>query len=197
MAKSPVCSIPDCSKSVYARGWCSAHYQKWLRHGDPEGGGTPIGMPVKFFNEVVLSHQSDDCLIWPYGKDGNGYATLLLCGKRGHVHRFVCEAKNGPPPFSKAEAAHSCGNGHLGCVNQQHLRWKTRTENQNDRIIHGTSPSNPGEKNGNAKLTEADVLKIRSLENTATTNEIARQFSIHFSTVRSIILRKKWNHIPG
>lgn len=30
------CSIAECSDKVIARGWCSKHYQRWKRHGDPE-----------------------------------------------------------------------------------------------------------------------------------------------------------------
>lgn len=35
------CSIDGCEKPVLARGWCSAHWTRWKRHGDPLGGGTP------------------------------------------------------------------------------------------------------------------------------------------------------------
>lgn len=31
----PPCSIAGCGKSVEARGWCSAHYNRWKRHGSP------------------------------------------------------------------------------------------------------------------------------------------------------------------
>lgn len=30
------CKIKPCSKPKLARGWCSQHYYKWLRRGDPE-----------------------------------------------------------------------------------------------------------------------------------------------------------------
>lgn len=33
------CHIEDCEGRVLARGWCSSHYQRWLRHGDPLAGG--------------------------------------------------------------------------------------------------------------------------------------------------------------
>lgn len=33
----PVCSIDDCQNRVFARMWCSKHYTRWLRHGDPHG----------------------------------------------------------------------------------------------------------------------------------------------------------------
>lgn len=32
------CSIPGCSGSARARGWCLAHWKRWQRHGDPLGG---------------------------------------------------------------------------------------------------------------------------------------------------------------
>lgn len=30
-----LCSVESCSAPVQARGWCPAHYERWLRHGDP------------------------------------------------------------------------------------------------------------------------------------------------------------------
>lgn len=34
MAKA-TCSIDDCPKPRLSRGWCSAHYQRWKKYGDP------------------------------------------------------------------------------------------------------------------------------------------------------------------
>lgn len=31
-----ICSIPDCDRRHYARGWCAKHYSKWRRSGTPE-----------------------------------------------------------------------------------------------------------------------------------------------------------------
>ena len=33
MATSRLCSIPDCGKPVWARGWCGMHYQRWKASG--------------------------------------------------------------------------------------------------------------------------------------------------------------------
>lgn len=35
MANSPICSVPGCGKQHLARGWCTQHYQRWRKYGDP------------------------------------------------------------------------------------------------------------------------------------------------------------------
>lgn len=34
--KTKTCSVAGCDKPIKARGWCSGHYSKWQRNGDPE-----------------------------------------------------------------------------------------------------------------------------------------------------------------
>ncbi len=36
-----VCTIDGCGKTASHRGWCTAHYTRWQRHGDPVGGAKP------------------------------------------------------------------------------------------------------------------------------------------------------------
>lgn len=31
-----VCSVSDCDRQVKCRGWCSTHYNRWFRNGDPQ-----------------------------------------------------------------------------------------------------------------------------------------------------------------
>lgn len=35
------CSIDECPRPTYARGWCGKHYKRWQRHGDPLVGERP------------------------------------------------------------------------------------------------------------------------------------------------------------
>ena len=41
MASPRICAVEGCSKPAHARGWCSAHHNRWCRHGNPLGGGSP------------------------------------------------------------------------------------------------------------------------------------------------------------
>jgi hypothetical protein len=191
MAKSRICSIPDCGKRVEAHGWCVAHYNRWYRHGSPLGGGISKGEALRYFREVVLTYDGTDCLTWPYDCSTSGYGRLHYNGKQKNVSRLVCEEIEGEPPTECHEAAHSCGNGHLGCVAKRHLSWKTPAENSSDKFEHGTNPA--GEKNGGAKLSKKDVAEIRRLLGSMKQQDIADRFCVSSSLVSQIKSGKLWN----
>ncbi|RWO34773.1 MAG: hypothetical protein EOS10_00270 [Mesorhizobium sp.] len=129
-----ICSISDCGKSHAARGWCIVHYQRWSRHGDPLAGRkTMNGEPQRYYREVVLTYEGDECIPWPYVVSFGGYGRMKKDGTMQFVHRLVCAEVNGPPPTPDHEAAHSCGKGHLACVTKRHLSWKTPKENCAER----------------------------------------------------------------
>lgn len=135
------CKHAACEAESYCRGWCVKHYQRWMKHGDAEKTlikMTKKGEPLRFFNEVLMSYEGGDCIDWPYAKIPAGYGQVWFEGKLELVTRLLCRIKNGPPPGEGYDAAHSCGNGHLGCSNHNHLSWKTRKENVADMKRHGT-----------------------------------------------------------
>lgn len=198
MAAKPLCSIADCGKvEVNSRGWCIAHYHRWRKHGDPLIGGplrrrTANGEPWRYFEDEVLPYRGDDCLTWPYA-NVKGYGIIRIDGKAHLVSRLVCEATHGAAPTPEHEAAHSCGRGQLGCVAKAHLSWKTPVENKADELIHGTR--NRGARNGMAKLTENDVIAIRSLHGKVTPKRIAEQFSVSCWTIYDILRGRYWDWI--
>nr|WP_155997857.1 hypothetical protein [Ochrobactrum sp. UNC390CL2Tsu3S39] len=105
-----------------------------------------------------------------------------------YVSRYVCEKTNGPSPDKNYDCAHSCGKGHLGCVNPKHLSWKTRADNLADTVIHGTHRR--GERSNLSKLTEAEVFEIKY--STANQRQTAAQYGIDQSTVSDIRRGKSW-----
>lgn len=139
-------------------------------------------------------HKSADCLIWPFST-ARGYGHFCLNQKHVYAHRYMCELINGAPPTPAHQAAHSCGNGHKGCVHPQHLSWKTQSENQIDRRLHGTTKRN---KNGHpGSLTPAQVLAIRSLGGSKTQDEIAAMFGTTRTNVQLILAGKTKVRIFG
>ena len=188
-----LCSIPGCGRKHSSRGWCLVHWKRWKRHGDPLAGRTFIGTPLRYFRGTVLTYDGDECLVWPFSRSTAGYGYLCDGGKSFLVSRLVCEAVYGEPPTPKHEAAHSCGNGHLGCVTKIHLRWATHTENIADTIRHGMLAQ--GERHYSAKLTNAQAEQIRDLKGTMTQRGIAARFGISRQGVSRIHLRKTYKLI--
>jgi hypothetical protein len=167
---------------------CCGHYKRWRRHGDPAAGGITPGTAHEFYREL-LKYEGDDCVQWPFGTVG-GYGNIHIGRKSKVVSRLLCEDTHGPPPTPEHHAAHSCGNGRLGCVNRHHLRWATPAENLADRVHHGTT--NHGERNGSAKLSIDDVRQIRALKDFMVQTEISAMFGVSFGTVSKIHKRRIW-----
>lgn len=185
-----ICSIEGCTKPAKGRGWCHMHWRRWRTTGDPrKTNRTPLGEPQEFFKNTVLPHDGSDCLFWPYGKI-SGSAVLWNGTRMERVARMVCEHENGPAPTEEHEAAHSCGNGHLGCVSRFHLRWKTHAENMAEMIDHGRSQR--GEKSTSAKLTRQQVAEIRSRRGTILQREMADEFGVANTTICKIQIGQRW-----
>lgn len=129
-------------------------------------------------------HQGDDCLWWPMSLDSKGYGNLGYNGKTTRAHRLMCVLAKGEPPTPDHEAAHSCGNGHLGCVNPKHLSWKTRAQNGLDRRQHGTAATT---RSGNiTRRTPEQEAEIRKAIGTATVTELAKRFKTSRRTIERI-----------
>lgn len=140
MAKANrICSIADCGKPTYARDVCKNHYRRVRKYGDALGGPrTAYRVAQTYFYDVVIPYPGDECLFWPFARSANGYGSLHWHGREEGTHRLACMFAHGPAPEGRNYAAHSCGNGHLGCVNPRHLRWATQKENMLDKIAART-----------------------------------------------------------
>lgn len=164
--------------------------RKLLDRTEKQRDPAPAGELLRYFYNVVMKCESNECLIWPYGTSDNGYARLSLNGKRPYVHRTACECRHGPAPSPDYEAAHTCGNGRSSCVNPNHLEWKTPSANQMDRVAHGTS--NRGERQGRSKLTREAVSEIRALRGVTDNKELAEKFGVSERHIRAVQSGKTW-----
>ena len=133
-------------------------------------------------------HAGDECLIWPFSLT-NGYGTFGYLGELHYAHRYMCEVVNGPAPSDNHEAAHSCGNGHLGCAHPRHVSWKTKSENQADRALHGRKATG-----GKGKLTPEQASEIRALKGRVKQRELALIYGVSRANISLIHAGKAWTH---
>lgn len=145
----------------------------------------------KFIADVVLEHDTDECLPWPFYRNAAGYGRFRSGGVKHIASRFVCQMFWGAPPEGDYDAAHSCGKGSEGCVNPWHLSWKTSADNQRDRREHETD--NRGTRNGRVLLTESDVRCIRALNGTMYQKDIAVMFGVSARTISAVMRRETWH----
>lgn len=187
------CSVPGCvhDTSKGSHGYCGAHWlQKKAGHELKPLRGFGVKLQWIFDN---AKHQGDDCLVWPFPHSANGRGGVKVNGAHVTAPKAMCIVAHGAPPTSLHQAAHSCGNGHLGCLNPRHLRWATVKENAEDRIEHGTQIM--GEKHHQAILTEADVLAIRRQASSHKRQVLADMYGVSYETIIDIVNYRSWRHI--
>lgn len=131
-----------------------------------------------------VAHEGDECLIWPFGGNWNGYGHLKWGERIIKAHRVMCICAHGEPPTPKHVAAHSCKNGQQGCVNPRHLSWKTPSDNLMDRRRDGTLTKKRWTRYG--RLSDADVAAICLLKPFANQREIGAMFGISYQHVSVI-----------
>ena len=146
----------------------------------------------RFWNKVKVG-SPDECWEWQAGLTAAGYGLVWINGKMEYAHRILNEIIDGPIPNGIC-VCHHCDNPK--CVNPLHLFRATHKENMYDAIAKGRLDNN-GEKQGNAKLTEKDVLEIRRLYATGKVlqRELAKMWRICRPHISEIVNNKGWKHI--
>lgn len=108
--------------------------------------------------------------------------------KLRRIGRIVLRAFCGDPKAGE-ECCHNDGNPLNNHIDN--LRWDTASNNQKDRVKHGTS--NRGERCASAKLKEHQVLSIR--KDPRQQKEIAAEYGVAPSVISRIKNRTRWGHL--
>lgn len=119
------CTIEGCGAKIYGRGWCSKHYQRWWKNGDPVAVKPRPKRPLseRFWEKVDAE---GDCWEWNGTHTQGGYGTFKIDGTMKVVHRVAWELLIGPIAEGM-QLDHLCRN--RGCLNPSHLEEVTPTEN--------------------------------------------------------------------
>ena len=182
------CAVEGCERFHHARGWCSSHYDRWRRTGEPGPARfVSNGEPLRWLKDVVPT-AGVGCIRWPFGKDAHGYGALMGDRKAHHVALELVGRERPPGAICR----HLCGVP--DCVNPDHLAWGTALENSHDRYAHGTVPM--GSDHPGAALTEAAVRAMRKRHAAGESiASLAAEFGVHDSTAHSAIHRNTWRHV--
>lgn len=134
----------------------------------------------------------EGCWDWKGGIENTGYARLSIrdvpC-RHAHVASYLL--RNGEIPEG-LQVNHLCHN--RKCCNPDHLYLGTQADNMRDKVQANRQAK--GAKNGNAKLTENGVRKIKELlKNGEKTSVIATMFLVTPEQICNINSGKQWNHI--
>ena len=149
----------------------------------------------RFWQKVDKTKSYLDCWEWQASTE-SGYGRIGINGKLILAHRLSWHIHNGKIP-DKTCVLHKCDN--RLCVNPTHLFLGTRLDNNKDRQAKGRSSGgrngggHAGETNGRAKLTLAQVQKIRSLLNIGSSGaSIGRQYGVTKETIYAIKHGRNW-----
>lgn len=137
-----------------------------------------------------------ECWPWNAARGDKGYGRFHLRGRLISACRAAVELDTGEEVAPDLVVMHACDNP--PCVNPAHLRIGTHADNDGDKRRKGREFVARGERHGNAALTAAQVLEIRSLSGRGVRREtIAADFGVTARTVGKIVRRERWDHVAA
>lgn len=191
------CSIDGCGEIVDAKGLCGKHYKRLLKHGSPdERKHNHAPVEVRFWRYV---EKTENCWIWT-GRSRNkkGYGQLGGGGRGAdHIlaHRLSYQMHHGPIPDGMV-VMHSCDNP--SCVNPDHLRTGTQSENILEAFSKGRKNAKPphvfGDSCGASRLKETEAIEV--LKSNEPTKMLAAKYGVSKSAIERVRNGKTWRHLP-
>lgn len=152
-------------------------------------------IPETFLSKIKINAETG-CWEWTAAKMPDGYGMININGKTQRAHRLSYEFYNGEIPAGMC-VCHRCDNPR--CANPEHLFLGTQARNIADmdaknRRARGNKVANKGMAHPLSKLTEADVIAIRSAKGISQ-RELAKHHGVSYQQVSKIVLGKRWAHL--
>ena len=184
-----ICSIEDCNRKHYGKGWCVKHYKRWWRYGDPLSVKLIRGSIEKSFFAKFERVTESGCWIWTAGLHKQRYGAIW----NKDAHRVSWEIHHGEIP----DGLHVCHRCDVpSCVNPNHLFLGTHQDNMDDMVKKGRQRTPNGESHARSKITENDVREMRVASDAGVSRaKLASKYGLHCAHVGLIVRRKSWEHV--
>ena len=130
--------------------------------------------------------KGDGCWIWLGGIQSAGYGMFRFLGEHITAHRVAFRSENPNTNITGLDVCHHCDN--RLCVRPDHLFLGTRKDNMTDMVKKGRS--NYGERNPNAKLSNAQIAEI--LSDRRSNARIAADYGVDPASISRIRNRKAY-----
>lgn len=150
-----------------------------------------------FWSRVDKSEGPTACWPWLGHTHRIGYGRVGWKNRVWGAHQVAWQISFGPIPKGMC-VLHKCNN--KICVNPTHLKLGTHKENMADAIKSGVGvgecKARRGSAHGLSKLTESQVVKIRTeFRQGRSQAEIARRYGVRPQTIHGIVKGKSWTHV--
>lgn len=146
----------------------------------------------KLFDNLAITDEG--CWEFVGGRTGANYGAVSIRKfEQKGAHIIAFEYFNGPIQKGM-QVCHSCDNP--PCCNPEHLFLGTYQDNKNDEVAKGRHAF--GERVGNSKLTEEEVIEIRQLlVQGYSLASIGRAFNVTKQAIWRIREGLCWRHLNG
>lgn len=152
---------------------------------------------AKFWDCVT---KTNGCWFWEKGRfvrastGEKTYGCVTIGGRTRYAHHVAWELKHGAIPRGQ-HVLHSCDVPH--CVRPSHLFLGTHQDTMTDKTQKDRVPF--GEKSSVAKLTEAQVKEVLSVEIRpyGFCTKMARRFGVSAQAIYAIVYGKSWVRTSG
>lgn len=151
----------------------------------------------RFFSRVNKLGD-EDCWEWLGRKDKDGYGIFTIGHKTEYPAHRVSWVLYGNRIADDMQILHKCDNP--SCVNPAHLFIGTQLDNIRDmqnKNRNVNPPIHRGIENGNVKLTEFTVAKIKYFLNKKvyTEEQLAKIYGVAKSTISAISTNRTWKYV--
>lgn len=127
--KPNVCKASDCEGVRYCKGYCTKHYQRWMKYGSVDlPYRTPPATYELFWTKVDKTSDPNGCWLWTGSLSDRGYGNFGSQGQHYKAHRLSWSWElQCPLPPPQMLLDHKC---HApACVRPSHLRLVTPSQN--------------------------------------------------------------------